>query len=835
MANRSKPSMRAAFTSLKHKHYRTLWFSQAASFAAMQMQMVARGLLAFQLTGSYTAVGVVMMAWGIPQLLLSLVGGAVADRVNKRNVIIIVQIGTGLLTLLTAVLITVDLISIPWLFGMGLVQGTLFAFNMPARQALLPELVPQRDLMNAIALNNVAMNSTRIIGPTVAGILIALWDVDAAYYAQSFLYLVVLGFLFRLPPSTSHLAGSAARGSVAKEIGIGLRYIGSSRTLLLLMLMAFVPTILGMPFITLLPGFAVEDLGVEAGAFGFMFTVSGIGALVGSLTIAGMTDFPRKPLLQAVAGLGFGASLVGLGLLSVPFGYIGALGALAAVGLFSTTYQTLNNTMIMTETRPEFYGRVMSVYMLTFSVFPLMSGPVGFLADRIGAVTTFTFLGTGIVVFIVLTMIFSPRYVFSRSAPRDEGEAGDAMTSVPARVASAPPSAHVPHPSAPAPVPSGPRATPALGNGFAPEPAVAAASASMAAAATLTVANSLEGRARLPRRDYIAGTVVEAPQLDYMHAAANEASSTNGASNGTNGVSRANGDSMPRPAPRRDYIAGTVVEAPRLDYMHAAANEASSTNGVPRTNGTSPPPAQAKHDGSYGFVGRGRVAVETTEMPSAVAPPATSAPAGVYGFLAADEPDAPDLELARGPAYGLLDAPVELDVARDAVPEEEPVRLSAVPSREPLALTDDELEGVEAQAAVEARLEDEPEAEDEPDIRPWRAIEAGDSVAPPEARSTAPVHDEPQAFLEDATDLEEATPLEEAPHLEPRDDASRFTARGVGGFAPSPTEHVRLPDGFGGSSFDLGRAEPPRMWIAAATASVMTGVLSLLLRGPRGS
>jgi len=404
-----------AFVSLKQRDYRYLWFSQLASFTGMQMQQVARGLLAYQLTGSYTAVGVVLMAWGIPQLLFSLVGGAVADRVNKRNLIIGVQAGTGLLALLVAVFISIDVISIPILFVSGLVQGTLFAFNMPARQALLAELVPQNQLMNAIAVNNVAMNATRIVGPAIAGVLIAAWGIEAAYYTQSFMYLFVLLFLFRLPPSRSHLVGASERGNVIQEIGVGLKYIGSSSTLRLLMLMAFVPTLLGMPYMAVLPGFAVDELGLEPGAYGFMFTVTGVGAIVGSLIIAAMTAFPRKAALQVGVGFGFGGSLVLLGLASAGFGYVGALGALVALGFFSTMYQTLNNTMIMGETRPELYGRVMSVYMLTFSLFPLMSGPIGALADQITGKTTFVVLGSGILAFIALTVLVNPKYILRRS------------------------------------------------------------------------------------------------------------------------------------------------------------------------------------------------------------------------------------------------------------------------------------------------------------------------------------------------------------------------------------------------------------------------------------
>ena len=404
----NRPSIRQAFVSLKLRDYRFLWFSQLAAFTGMQMQIVAQGLLAYQLTGSYASVGIVMLGSGIPQIFLSLVGGAVADRVNKRNLVIAVQLGTAALALVIAVLTATEVITIPMLFVAGMVQGTLFAFNLQARQALLAELVPHDQLVNAVALNNVAMNSTRVAGPAVAGVMIAAWGVAAAFFAQSFMYLFVIGFLVRLPASRSHLEGASTRGSVLAEISVGLRYIWASKSLRLLMLMAFVPTILGMPYITLLPGFAVDELGLEADSYGFMFTVTGIGAIVGSLGIASLTAYPRKGLLQIAAGAGFGSALALLGVLAMAFGYGGAIAALVLLGLCSTMYQTLNATMVMSEARPEFYGRVMSVYMLTFSVFPLMAAPIGIVADALTAAKTFVVLGLGIIAFIGVIAVASP-------------------------------------------------------------------------------------------------------------------------------------------------------------------------------------------------------------------------------------------------------------------------------------------------------------------------------------------------------------------------------------------------------------------------------------------
>ena len=409
---RPRAGVRQTFAAFGYRDYRILWLSMVGSFTAMNMQMVARGWLAYELAGTYAAVGIVMMAWGIPQLLFSLVGGAVADRVDKRRLMFVTQALIAFCALLTAVLVSIDVMSIAILFALGVVQGAVFAFNMPARQALLPELVPAGGLMNALALNNAAMNATRIVSPALAGVIIGISGVGAVFYIQAVVGVLVLLVLLKLPRGTSHLARMSERGGLFEDIGVGLRYIWGSVDLRVLMLMAFVPAVLGMPYISLLPGFAQGDLGVGPGLFGLMNTVTGIGALIGSIGIASLTSTRRLPLLQATVGIGFGLALAALGLLSVPFDYVGALFALAMLGLCSMSYMTLNNTMIMSSTKPELYGRVMSVYMMTFSVFPLMAGPLGVLADRITAVATFAFLGAGIVVFIVLTVAVRPRYVF---------------------------------------------------------------------------------------------------------------------------------------------------------------------------------------------------------------------------------------------------------------------------------------------------------------------------------------------------------------------------------------------------------------------------------------
>lgn len=404
-------SMLAAFG---YRNFRILWASMAVSFIGMTMQMVARGWLAYELTGAHTAVGIVMLAWGIPQLLLSLPGGAIADRVDKRTVVIVSQFAIALTALGTGMFITAGVISIPILFVMGVFQGAVFAFNLPARQAMLPEMVPRSGMMNAIALNNSAMNASGIISPAIAGLLMAKFDVAIVFYIHAVLNMVVVVMLLQLPRSTTHMAGSASRRSMGAEIGVGLRFIFSSKTLRLLMLMAFVPAVLGMPYNTLLPGFAREDLGLSEQAYGFLLVAPGIGALAGTIGIAALAGHIRVQPVQAVAGLGFGISLVALAAASAAFGLVGAVLSLTLLGLASASYMTLNNTLLMQHSPPEYYGRVMSVFMLTFSMFPLAAWPLGILADLIGARTTFVLLGAAITAFIVVVTLTNLRYTLGR-------------------------------------------------------------------------------------------------------------------------------------------------------------------------------------------------------------------------------------------------------------------------------------------------------------------------------------------------------------------------------------------------------------------------------------
>ncbi len=404
----------AAFSVFRNRDYRFLWLSSALSFLGMQMQQVGRGLLAWELTHSFTAVGAISLSFGLPMLLFSLVGGAVADRVNKRNLSLSTQLVTVGLAVLTAALVATDLITIGFLFAVGLVQGTLFAFNGPARSPLMAMVVGPRQLMSAIAMSNAAMNGTRIVGPAVAGAL-AAQGLDAVFWGQATVYAGAALALAGVPASRGEpmpLGPGVRRPAMAKQIADGLRYVAREPSLRQLMLLAFIPTLFGMPYVMLMPGFVQRDLGQSEAAYGFLLTVSGIGALAGSLALALMTDFRRKPLLQFATGLASGASLAGLAAAAAAFGYAGALAATVITGFTFTVYQTLNNTMVMNAADPEYYGRVMSIYMLTFSVMPLMAAPLGALADAVGASVLFVVQGCLVAGGVLVIGLSNPRFTF---------------------------------------------------------------------------------------------------------------------------------------------------------------------------------------------------------------------------------------------------------------------------------------------------------------------------------------------------------------------------------------------------------------------------------------
>ncbi len=366
-----------------------------------------------------------------------------ADRVEKRKLMMLSQAGTAIVAVSISILVETGQMTVLLLFISGLFQGTVFAFGGPARQAYVPEVVGDKELMNAIALNQAGMNLARIGGPSLAGALVAVsWiDIQGLYFIQSVLNVVSLTLLFLLPALAkgnlkaadreAAAAGAAppARrrrpqrsGSVMSELVDGVRYVARSPILLTLLLMGLVPTLIGMSYQNYLPVFAKNVFGDglhrNAGAIGLMGTMSGVGALIGSLGVASLSEYRRRTQIQLAAGLGFGLFL---SFFALQDSFRVAIVALVGLGFMSSFFQSLNSTMVMTASDPQYYGRVMSVNMLTFSLMPIGSFIIGFIIDAIGRVSVgpadlagiqAAYVGAGaiITVFILAVTVFNPSY-----------------------------------------------------------------------------------------------------------------------------------------------------------------------------------------------------------------------------------------------------------------------------------------------------------------------------------------------------------------------------------------------------------------------------------------
>ena len=406
----SKPVFRFA-PALESPHFRLLWLGMLPATMAHQMGIVATGYSAYTLTGGATALGIVSVAMGLPMLVFSLIGGVVADRAPRRAVLLITQGVLALASGALAALAFAGALQVWHLFIFGAVQGTAFSFNMPARQAYIAEVVGPKLLRNALALNNAGMNFSRIVGPSLAGGILAVGalGVGGAFAGMSAMYAVVLLALLRLPPRRTDQEDSdrPRREGGWAQMMEGLGYVKSSPTLMALLALAFLPIFFGMPFQTLMPLFAEEVHGVGAAGLGALMTSVGVGALVGSLVVATLSGRPRLGTLQLGVGVGFGLSLVAFALAP---SFMLAIAVLAVVGATSAAQMALNQTLVMANTLPRLHGRIMSVYMLTFALMPVATLPSAWLADRIGGPATIAGLGALVAGSVVAVALLYPPY-----------------------------------------------------------------------------------------------------------------------------------------------------------------------------------------------------------------------------------------------------------------------------------------------------------------------------------------------------------------------------------------------------------------------------------------
>jgi MFS family permease len=419
------------FEALTVPRYRILWWGTLFSFLGMQMQVIARGYLAYDLTQSNTALGGVMIAFGVPQLVLGLWGGVVADRLAKRNVLIIWQSVIALTSGLMAVAIGTDHVAYWMLIASGVMTGTAFAFIGPARQAFIGDLVPNDLMGNAIVLQQMSMNGTRVLGPALAGVLIAtpLIGMAGVFALTTLGFIVAAVTMVRLPPGHP-LRRSEPRSALAETVD-GLEYVRRNGPVGILLLMSFAVVALAFPYQGFLASIARSEFGKGAAGLGGLSSVAAVGALAATLSVASLTGHRHAWRIQAIAGIAFGVALIAF---SLAPSFVLGLAAILFVGAFASGFQSLNNALTMTLTDRRYYGRVQAIMGLSWSLFGILSLPLGVLADGIGIRPTLALMGVaGVVSIAVFQAIAQLLGVREDLPPRTHGFAAEPVEREPVR------------------------------------------------------------------------------------------------------------------------------------------------------------------------------------------------------------------------------------------------------------------------------------------------------------------------------------------------------------------------------------------------------------------
>ncbi len=386
----------STFGSLKVRSFRILWFGTIGSFVAFFMSMIVQSVVAFEITGTNTAVGLVLTAQGAGTAGFGAIGGAYADRWAKRRVVVICQLATALVLSLVAWLVHRQALTIEMLSVAAFVMGAAFAFLGPARQSLVVDLVPEARRGNAMAVSMIANTASRVFGPVVAGAFLG-WSIGGAtgaYVCMAVLYAASALSMAWIPKSIVRADAQAV--SVLASVVAGFRYVFRQPRLRLLLGFFVAVILIGLPHVTVLPGLLENVYGIDSTRVSQLFFVSASGAVVASVSVARFADSARALPIYSVMAVMFGVGLVGLAWAP---DLDGATACMFLVGVGSGGFQALNVAVIAKETEPEFMGRVMSLTMLAFAGFALIALPIGMLADRIGEQKTLT--GMGVAVLLV--------------------------------------------------------------------------------------------------------------------------------------------------------------------------------------------------------------------------------------------------------------------------------------------------------------------------------------------------------------------------------------------------------------------------------------------------
>jgi Na+/melibiose symporter-like transporter len=387
---------------LRNRQFFWYWLGRLTSLAAFQMDGVAQGWLVYELTGSALSLGWVSASRSITLLLVSLYGGVLSDRFDKRSILIWIRWIRLLAHLAIAVLISAGAIQVWHLVARSMVAGVLLALIMPAERAIVPELVDRRTLLNAFALTSIATGLMGVLAAWAAGLLIDAVGIAAVYYAIVVFHLLTVVVVAQLPRTGRRREVS---GSVWADLVEALRYVSRQRVLLALLGLALATVVLARPYRTLMPKYAKDVIGLGAAGLGLLTAAPQLGSLLSSLAMALLGHFRAKGRLLLVAGVVLGVSLLA-------FGNVRILGLvlffLALAGFVNNVCLVVTQTLLQVNAEDRFLGRVMSLQIMMSGLVPLGALPASAIADRAGVPLAVSVLGA-LLVAIFGTVALSPR------------------------------------------------------------------------------------------------------------------------------------------------------------------------------------------------------------------------------------------------------------------------------------------------------------------------------------------------------------------------------------------------------------------------------------------
>ena len=399
------------FEALTQPDFRRLWWGGMFVFLAMQTQQIARSWLAYELTGTNAALGGVLIGFGVAGLVAIPTGGVLADRLNKRTILVATQAVNTVVAIAIAVAIETGVIAYWMIVVASVIGGSTISLLAPARMAMTAEIIDRSALTNAIMLGQMSAQASRVVGPAVAGALIgvAVIGVEGVYYLSAVLSLLAVVLSLTLPLGAPRRVADA---TPLEDLREGIRYTAADPDLVRLLVASLLVVMFGFAYQAFLPSMVADLFDRGPGALGAMTTAGAVGAVVVSILLANVST-DRLDRLQGLAAFSLGIMIIAFALAPT---YPVALAMMLLIGAATAAFQALNGSLVLSITDLEYHGRVQSLIMLSFSAFGLAALPFGLLADRVGLRETLVGMGVAVCLAAIHTIVWRRRIAAERLA-----------------------------------------------------------------------------------------------------------------------------------------------------------------------------------------------------------------------------------------------------------------------------------------------------------------------------------------------------------------------------------------------------------------------------------